>query len=86
MHLSYVGALPEASRQIIADFWGMTEEENKSTISIMDKYQLALRFCGKAPFKKGESPYQEVDCVVKVRNALMHYKPKSLGGDHIHRL
>lgn len=85
-HSSYLSMLSQGIRDLRADFWAMTEEENKSPISILDKYQLALRFCGKEPFKKGESPYQEVDSIVKIRNALTHYKPQSLGGDNIYRL
>ncbi|MGH8657397.1 MAG: hypothetical protein ACREV4_02620 [Gammaproteobacteria bacterium] len=64
----------------------MTEQSNKSTVSILDKYQLALRFAENEPFKKGESPYQEIDTLIKIRNELIHYKPESLGGDNIHRL
>jgi len=86
MHWTYVGALSQAARDLLSDFWGMTEEVNKSPISILDKYQLALRFCGKTPFKRGKSPYQEVDSIVKIRNTLTHYKPQSLGGDQIHKL
>jgi len=85
-HSGYLTTLPQAIRNLLGDFWAMTEGENKSAISILDKYQLALRFCGKEPFNKGKSPYQEVDLVVRIRNALTHYKPQSLGGDNIHRL
>lgn len=85
-HSSYLSALPQEVKNLLADFWGMTEEENKSIVSILDKYQLALRFCGKKPFGKGDSPYQEVDSIIKIRNTLTHYKPQSLSGDSIHKL
>ena len=85
-HSSYLSPLSQETRNLLADFWAMTEKENKATISLLDKYQLALRFCGKETLSKGESPYQEVDSIVKIRNALTHYKPQSLGGDNVHRL
>lgn len=85
-HSGYLSTLSQEMRNLLADFWSMTEKENKSTISLLDKYQLALRFCGKNPLSKGESPYQEVDSIVKIRNTLTHYKPQSLGGDNLHRL
>lgn len=85
-HSSYLNALPQEIKKLLGEFWGMTEVANKSAISILDKYQLALRFCGSEPFNKGTSPYQEVDLIVRIRNELTHYKPKSLGGDSIHKL
>jgi hypothetical protein len=85
-HSSYLSPLSQETRNLLADFWNMTEKENKSTISLLDKYQLALRFCGREPLSKGDSPYQEVESIVKIRNALTHYKPQSLGGDNVHRL
>jgi len=86
VHLSYVAPLASNVRETIADFWGMTEKENKSPISVLDKYQLTLRFSDNEPFKKGESPYQDVDLLIKIRNSLVHFKPESLGGENVHKL
>ncbi|MBI2488072.1 MAG: hypothetical protein HYW01_14235 [Deltaproteobacteria bacterium] len=85
-YLIYIGSLSVETRKILADFWDMTEADNKSFVSILDKYQLALRFAGMEPFNKGENPYQDANLVVKIRNTLIHYKPQLLGGENIHQL
>ncbi len=64
----------------------MTELKNKSHISLMDKYQLALRFCEIKPFNECENPYQDANLVVRLRNTLIHYKPESISPDRDHKL
>ena len=85
-HLVYLGHLDETVISILSDFWEMTEEDNKSFLSILDKYQLALRFAGKEPFQKGENPYQDNALVIKLRNYLTHYKPMNLSEIDKHSL
>lgn len=84
-HEPYINTMNPNGRAIIKDYWGMTEGEDKS-ISLLDKYQLALRFCDLDIFPKGEAPYQDVNYLIKIRNTLTYYKPKTLGGETIHRL
>ena len=64
----------------------MTELKNKSHISMLDKYQLALHFCGKDIFKKGKPPYQNAQYVIELRNSLVHYKPESISPNSDHKL
>ena len=71
---------------ILADFWNMTEMENRTILSILDKYQMALRFTGKEPFEKGKNPYQDANLVIKIRNELTHYKPMDLNSEKKHPL
>ena len=85
-HLVYLENLDQSTISILSDFWGMTEQENKTFVSILDKYQLALRFAGKEPFKKGDNPYQDANFAIKIRNELTHYKPKDLSENNKHRL
>jgi len=85
-HITYLESLDPKVIATLADFWEMTEQDNKRILSTLDKYQLALRFVGKEPFRKGENPYKDASIVIKLRNFLTHYKPKSLGGDQIHSL
>jgi len=42
----------------------------------LDKYDLALALCDQPVFNKGESPYQAVALLVRLRNALIHFKPE----------
>ncbi len=85
-HHSYIGSLGRDKIELLADYWRMTEIENKSHISILDKYQLVLRFCGIAPFRKDKNPYQDANLTIKLRNALIHYKPESFSPDKPHKL
>jgi len=85
-HTSYVASLGSETRALMKDYWEITEEYKKSTINILGKYQLALSLARVAKFAEGKYPYQEVLLLVKLRNELVHYKPKSLGGDSIHSL
>jgi len=43
---------------------------------ILEKYQFVLIAANKEVFECGKSPYQEVDDLIKLRNALVHYKPE----------
>lgn len=84
-HTTYIGSLGAEVRSVLADFWKMTEAESKSSLSMLDKYQLTLRFAGKEPFKRRES-IPGCKLRVKIRDTLMHYKPQSLGEKNIHKL
>jgi hypothetical protein len=61
---NYIGGLTEELRAILADYWEMTELSTRPAISLLDKYQLALRFAGQEPLDKGRRPYQDVDLLV----------------------
>lgn len=47
----------------------------------LDKYNLILSFANKKPFEKGSTTYQKVDDLIKLRNALVHYKPEWVGDE-----
>jgi len=53
--------------------------------SILDKYQAVLSFRGIAEYPTGESPYQDVDALIKLRNALVHFKPEWHDEQELHR-
>lgn len=85
-HDSYLKPLEQDSKQRLSYLWRLTEENNKSPFSILEKYQLALVTCGKQQLSVGDRPYQDVALVIKLRNELVHYKPKSLGAHRSHKL
>ncbi len=85
-HDSYIGTLDAESKLLMSDFWQFTEKRNRSAFSLLDKYQIALTFLRKERFVPGKAPYQDASLVVKLRNELVHYKPKSLGGAVEHQL
>ena len=56
---------------LLSEIWGLLEER-----PILEKYQTALVLKGVGKFEKGEAPYQDVDSLIKARNALVHFKPE----------
>ena len=56
---------------LLAEYW-----EEIESARILRKYQLALILARKSKFAQGTSPYQEVDSLIQLRNALVHYKPE----------
>ena len=53
--------------------------------SILEKYQSVLSFRGVAEYAAGEAPYQDVDALIKLRNALVHFKPEWHDEQELHR-
>lgn len=53
--------------------------------SILDKYQSVLSFRGIAEYVTGEQPYQDIDALIKLRNALVHFKPEWHDEQELHR-
>ena len=47
--------------------------------SVLQKFQIALTLAGKDLFDTGKAPYQDVDYLILLRNALIHYKPEWIG-------
>lgn len=53
--------------------------------SILEKYQAVLSFRGVAEYPAGEAPFQDVDALIKLRNALVHFKPEWHDEQELHR-
>jgi hypothetical protein len=84
-HQSYISPLDSDTQALMVTMWELTEDRNRSAFSVLDKYQIALTFARKEAFPKGDILYQHADLVIKLRNELVHYKPKTLGGSDIHK-
>jgi hypothetical protein len=56
----------------LKDFWS----DDVESLPTLCKYQVALQVANKELFAKGLAPYQDVDSLVEVRDALVHYKPE----------
>jgi hypothetical protein len=59
--------------KVLAEFWTWEIFERSK---ILGKYQIVLVVANKEAFDRGNSPYQEVDSLIALRNALVHYKPE----------
>ena len=71
---------PEIKERIVIKFWELYEQK-----SILDKFAFALFVKDKGNFKKGASPYQDIDALIKLRNALVHFKPEWDDQQNIHQ-
>lgn len=47
-------------------------------MSTLQKYQIALMLAGQESFNPGENPYQDIDTVIRLRNALIHFEPENI--------
>lgn len=67
--------LDEKTRQSLADTWIRVKSDRR--IGTLEKYQCALEATRKNKFNDGTSPFQDVRCVIDLRNALVHYVPET---------
>jgi len=58
----------------LGEIWDTQSLKVSESISVLDKYDLALRFFAKQAFDKGQEPYQSVNNLRKLRNTLVHAK------------
>jgi hypothetical protein len=64
----------------------LQERVKRSRGGTLDKYQIALVCADKEEIERGEEPYQSVDSIRLLRNALVHFKPELQWGDEEHEL
>jgi hypothetical protein len=56
-------------------------EENLGRIYILERFQVALALARKQLFDRGKTPYQDVNLLRVLRNALIHYVPEWVGDE-----
>jgi len=80
---SCVKELGEKSTELIKFYLDIDKPSIEKIFSILEKYTFALLLCNKEPFTKSSSPYQDINSLVFLRNALTHYKlkPHTTGKD-----
>jgi hypothetical protein len=66
------GLNADATRRL-SGCWGL---EGFQTLSLLEKFNAAVLLTGNVPFTKGALPYQDVQLLVRLRNALVHYRPE----------
>ncbi len=75
-----LSGLDRKAIEILGEVWKEIE-----TYSSLSKYQTALILTGFKQFGKGQQPYQDTDTLMKLRNALVHYKPEWDSELDVHR-
>ncbi len=56
------------------------------SLTLLEKFDAVLRTARKAEIDKSRSPYQDVDPLIRLRNALAHFKPETQWSDEVHWL
>jgi hypothetical protein len=64
-------SLTEHQMNLLSELWPDIER-----LSPLRKYQIALSAAGNDSLSQGEEPYQSADGLMRLRNALVHFKPE----------
>lgn len=64
---------------LLTEIWDLIEKK-----PILEKYQFALVLKKKDRMNKSDQHYQYIDILIKVRNALVHFKPEWIGEQQEH--
>jgi hypothetical protein len=73
-------SLHENQMKLLAEIWPEIER-----LSPLRKYQIALVAVGHNRMKKSQEPYRSVDGLMRLRNALLHFKPEWDDDLNIHK-
>jgi hypothetical protein len=68
---SSLAGLTDTRLALVGQLWESVERGE-----ILSKYQIALTACGVEPLTKGTEPFQGAAVLIKMRNALTHYRPE----------
>lgn len=79
-----LGGLSDESIARLRGLWRNDRVER--SLSVLDKFQVALTCADKPPINLGEAPGQIVSGIILFRNDLVHFKPAVQWTDEVHRL
>lgn len=63
--------LKEYDKDLLDEIWNLIEKK-----TILEKYEMVLFLKKKERFDKGDPMYQDAASLIKLRNALVHFKPE----------
>jgi hypothetical protein len=78
--------LDTATIDRMRQFWSGGVVTIERSITVLQKYQLALVCADMPQLEAGHEPAQSVTALVALRNALVHFMPETQGDDSVHRL
>jgi hypothetical protein len=70
---AYVTPLSTSCQRLMADLWRATAEGRLGTIQ---KYEMLLAFADAPPLVRGGQTYEDATLVLRLRNAILHYRPE----------
>ncbi len=62
---------PSVRKELLDTIWDLAER-----VALLEKFDLTLTLKGVPAMEKGQASYQNVDTLVHLRNALVHFKPE----------
>ena len=71
LFIDHAQTFPAVQADLMAKLWERYESQ-----PILEKLEFAMLLRGQAAIDRGASPYQDIAAVIKLRNALTHYKPE----------
>ncbi len=71
LFIDHEKVFPELKPQIMAKLWELYEQKPP-----LEKFEFALVLKSRGSLDRGAKPYQDVAALVRLRNALIHFKPE----------
>jgi hypothetical protein len=75
IELSYDWSHSTKEPQMVSSFAQLMSDFEKSRIPLESRFQLAHWLLAGRAYDKGAQPYQDFALLMRIRNALLHYKP-----------
>lgn len=83
-HDGYLAPLSPDAVAAMAKVWRATTSGRH--LGPLEKWQWLLECCGHARLDRGAAPAQDAALLVRLRNALVHFKPENVAADEEHEL
>ncbi|RKQ86065.1 hypothetical protein C8N24_4074 [Solirubrobacter pauli] len=80
----YLSPLSPPTVASMAMVWRATK--NGRNTDPVEKWQWMLECAGLPPLDRGAQPFQDAALLVRIRNALVHFKPENIAADEEHEL
>lgn len=80
----YLAPLSSEAVAAMAMVWRATNSGR--TVDPVEKWQWLLESCGRARLDRGAPPVQDAALLIRLRNALVHFKPENIAADEEHEL
>jgi hypothetical protein len=71
LFIDHEKVFPGLPIEVMAKLWELYEQK-----AILEKFEMALLIKKAEPFDRGSKVYQDVAALIKLRNCLVHFKPK----------
>ncbi|HYI99226.1 MAG TPA: hypothetical protein VEX36_06045 [Thermoleophilaceae bacterium] len=80
----YLEPLRVEAVSAMAKVWRATS--NGRSLDALEKWQWLLECCDRERLDRGAAPAQDAGLVIRLRNALVHFKPENVAADEEHEL